>query len=181
MKRGGYEDHDGGGKRQMTNGSGGHYTAPLSPEPHREASGVAGGNEWMRHISKRTGQPFWFKPSTGEKTWQDPTTLEPSSPPGTPSGAGNRGGTDSKVEYPVRHGVGNCQYFLQNGTCKFGASCKWNHPKDRKEALREQDGEGKLHRKEQPPSSASLPVRPGQPECTFYMKTGKCKYGETCR
>ena len=26
-----------------------------------------------------------------------------------------------------------------------------------------------------------LPVRPGEKECSFFMKTGMCKYGETCR
>ncbi|XVF62627.1 hypothetical protein PTKIN_Ptkin09bG0023700 [Pterospermum kingtungense] len=27
----------------------------------------------------------------------------------------------------------------------------------------------------------SFPERPGQPECQFYMKTGDCKYGSSCR
>ncbi|CAM8893502.1 unnamed protein product [Rhodiola kirilowii] len=36
------------------------------------------------------------------------------------------------------------------------------------------------------PSSSSqkdrgLPERPGQPECQYYMKTGDCKYGSSCR
>ncbi|XP_058082195.1 zinc finger CCCH domain-containing protein 32-like isoform X2 [Magnolia sinica] len=36
------------------------------------------------------------------------------------------------------------------------------------------------------PSSSSqkehmFPERPGQPECQFYMRTGDCKYGSTCR
>ncbi|XP_030551441.1 zinc finger CCCH domain-containing protein 58-like isoform X2 [Rhodamnia argentea] len=32
------------------------------------------------------------------------------------------------------------------------------------------------HQKEQ-----SFPERPGQPECQYYMKTGYCKYGSSCR
>lgn len=36
------------------------------------------------------------------------------------------------------------------------------------------------------PSNASLrgdkfPERPGQPECQFYMRTGDCKFGATCK
>lgn len=27
----------------------------------------------------------------------------------------------------------------------------------------------------------SLPQRPGQPECQFYMRTGECKFGATCK
>ena len=27
----------------------------------------------------------------------------------------------------------------------------------------------------------SFPERPGQPECQYYMKTGNCKYGSSCR
>ncbi len=25
------------------------------------------------------------------------------------------------------------------------------------------------------------PIRPGQPDCAFFMKTGVCKFGETCK
>ena len=36
------------------------------------------------------------------------------------------------------------------------------------------------------PSSSSqkehtFPERPGQPECQYYMKTGECKFGSSCR
>lgn len=36
---------------------------------------------------------------------------------------------------------------------------------------------------EQPGSSMplSLPERPDQPECQYYMKTGSCKYGTSCK
>jgi hypothetical protein len=29
--------------------------------------------------------------------------------------------------------------------------------------------------------TAVLPQRPGEPDCAFFMKTGKCKYGDTCK
>ncbi len=25
------------------------------------------------------------------------------------------------------------------------------------------------------------PIRPGQPDCAFFLKTGTCKFGETCK
>ncbi|KAL4559420.1 hypothetical protein LXL04_031558 [Taraxacum kok-saghyz] len=31
--------------------------------------------------------------------------------------------------YPERPGEPPCQYYLRTGTCKFGASCKFNHPR----------------------------------------------------
>eukprot|EP00246_Nothoceros_aenigmaticus_P012393 TRINITY_DN3825_c0_g1_i2.p1 TRINITY_DN3825_c0_g1~~TRINITY_DN3825_c0_g1_i2.p1 ORF type:complete len:494 (+),score=18.11 TRINITY_DN3825_c0_g1_i2:438-1919(+) len=31
------------------------------------------------------------------------------------------------------------------------------------------------------PKETSFPERPGQPECQFYMKTGDCKFGISCR
>ena len=34
---------------------------------------------------------------------------------------------DSK-HYPIRPGEPDCSYFLKSGTCKFGATCKFNHP-----------------------------------------------------
>lgn len=27
----------------------------------------------------------------------------------------------------------------------------------------------------------AFPGRPGQPECQYYLRTGKCKYGRTCK
>jgi hypothetical protein len=30
--------------------------------------------------------------------------------------------------YPVRPGQGDCSFYMKTGQCKFGATCKWNHP-----------------------------------------------------
>lgn len=42
-----------------------------------------------------------------------------------------------------------------------------------------------LHHSAGPSSTSQLervfPVRPGQPECQYYMKTGDCKYGSSCK
>ncbi|KAL2613486.1 hypothetical protein R1flu_025178 [Riccia fluitans] len=43
---------------------------------------------------------------------------------------------------------------------------------------------GKVERgsvKPPPLNSKGLPMRPGENECTFYIKTGSCKYGAACR
>ena len=34
---------------------------------------------------------------------------------------------------------------------------------------------------QQPPSSGALPHRPGAQKCSFYLKTGQCKFGDGCR
>ena len=31
------------------------------------------------------------------------------------------------------------------------------------------------------PAEAGYPERPGEPECTFYLRTGTCKYGLGCK
>eukprot|EP00471_Norrisiella_sphaerica_P004966 CAMPEP_0184484076 /NCGR_PEP_ID=MMETSP0113_2-20130426/5780_1 /TAXON_ID=91329 /ORGANISM="Norrisiella sphaerica, Strain BC52" /LENGTH=87 /DNA_ID=CAMNT_0026864861 /DNA_START=812 /DNA_END=1075 /DNA_ORIENTATION=+ len=30
-------------------------------------------------------------------------------------------------------------------------------------------------------NSLGYPMRPGQPQCTYYVKTGECKFGATCK
>ncbi|KVH95063.1 Zinc finger, CCCH-type [Cynara cardunculus var. scolymus] len=73
-------------------------------------------------------------------------------------------------EYPERIGQPVCQYYMRTGMCKFGASCKYHHPRQ---------GIG---------SSSTLalnmsgyPLRPGEKECSYYLKTGQCKFGVTCK
>ncbi|KAL8490664.1 hypothetical protein ACS0TY_022607 [Phlomoides rotata] len=73
-------------------------------------------------------------------------------------------------EYPERFGQPVCEYYMRTGMCKFGASCKYHHPKH---------GLG---------SSAAIsvnvygyPLRPGEKECSYYIKTGQCKFGVTCK
>jgi hypothetical protein len=38
------------------------------------------------------------------------------------------------VEYPERVGQRDCDYYLKTGRCSFGATCRYNHPKDRQKA-----------------------------------------------
>jgi hypothetical protein len=79
---------------------------------------------------------------------------------------------ESENVYPVRPGAEDCSFYMRTGSCKFGSSCKFNHPlarkfqiaRDNKVREKEDDG-GKL----------------GLIDCKYYFRTGGCKYGETCR
>ncbi|KAG9143100.1 hypothetical protein Leryth_006360 [Lithospermum erythrorhizon] len=59
---------------------------------------------------------------------------------------------------------------MRTGTCKFGVSCKYHHPKH---------GGGSAA-----PVNLNIygyPLRLGEKECTYYVKTGQCKFGLTCK
>ncbi|XP_031118559.1 zinc finger CCCH domain-containing protein 37-like [Ipomoea triloba] len=99
---------------------------------------------------------------------------------------------------PERPSEPLCAFYMKTGTCKFGATCKFHHPKDIQIQASAQEnfstaetglidnsemiGDVKqtvtpamLH------NSKGLPIRPGEVDCPFYLKTGSCKYGATCR
>ncbi|KAH7293711.1 hypothetical protein KP509_28G038200 [Ceratopteris richardii] len=72
--------------------------------------------------------------------------------------------------YPERPGQPQCKYFIRTGNCKFGAYCKYDHPK----------------RKIFASANCSInpmgfPQRPGTEPCTFDMQYGACKFGVACR
>lgn len=60
-----------------------------------------------------------------------------------------------------------CQFFVKNGSCAYGSSCKFQHPLELA-----------------PPvfyNSFGLPRRSGEPPCKFFLKYRRCAYGHTCR
>ncbi|EPS74454.1 hypothetical protein M569_00301, partial [Genlisea aurea] len=71
--------------------------------------------------------------------------------------------------YPVREGEPDCSYYIRTGLCRFGATCRFNHPPNRKLAIATAQMKGEY------------PERIGQPECQYYIKTGTCKFGATCK
>ncbi|KAK1259548.1 hypothetical protein QJS04_geneDACA020752 [Acorus gramineus] len=71
--------------------------------------------------------------------------------------------------YPERPGELDCAYYLRTGLCRFGMSCRFNHPPNRKLAVAAARMKG------------GYPERLGQPECQYYLKTGTCKFGATCK
>lgn len=93
--------------------------------------------------------------STGEATWQ--MTL------------GCGGLSMEPGPYPERIGERDCSYYMRTGFCRFGVTCKFNHPADRKLAVAAARMKGEY------------PYRVGQPECQYYLKTGTCKFGATCK
>lgn len=94
--------------------------------------------------------PMWV-PEGGIPDWKEvPTTTE---------------------TLPERPEAADCPYFLKTQKCKFGPRCKFNHPKDKVAPLPALENT----------ESSELPERPSEPPCVFYMKTGKCKFGSTCK
>nr|XP_027087150.1 zinc finger CCCH domain-containing protein ZFN-like isoform X1 [Coffea arabica] len=71
--------------------------------------------------------------------------------------------------YPVREGEPDCSYYIRTGLCRYGATCRFNHPPNRKLAIATARMRGEY------------PERMGQPECQYYLKTGTCKFGATCK
>ncbi|KAI3768995.1 hypothetical protein L6452_00091 [Arctium lappa] len=93
---------------------------------------------------------------------------------------------------PERPSEPPCVFYMKTGQCKFGSTCKFHHPKDILITAGVENGNGgqmeaitggthvnftpaMLH------NSKGLPIRPGEVDCPFYLKTGSCKYGATCR
>ncbi|XP_044487228.1 zinc finger CCCH domain-containing protein 58-like isoform X2 [Mangifera indica] len=73
-------------------------------------------------------------------------------------------------EYPERAGQPLCKYYMRTGTCKFGSSCKYDHPRQ---------GAGSVTHVTL--NYYGYPLRPGEKECSYYLKTGQCKFGPTCK
>ncbi|XP_045800409.1 zinc finger CCCH domain-containing protein 37 isoform X1 [Trifolium pratense] len=78
--------------------------------------------------------------------------------------------------YPQRPGEKDCAHYMLTRTCKFGESCKFDHP------IWVPEG-GIPDWKEVPNvvPSETLPERPGEPDCPFFLKTQKCKFGSRCK
>ncbi|XP_044976360.1 zinc finger CCCH domain-containing protein 8-like isoform X2 [Hordeum vulgare subsp. vulgare] len=94
-----------------------------------------------------------------------------------------------------------CPHYAK-GKCKLGTNCKFSHAKDMEApssgenesentATAEAAGHnGAVHdlvsakkvaavALEQ--NSKGMPIRPGEVDCSFYIKTGSCRYGRACR
>ncbi|CAN1128708.1 Zinc finger CCCH domain-containing protein 63 [Linum perenne] len=55
---------------------------------------------------------------------------------------------------------------MRNGSCKYGSNCRFNHPDPTVQ---------------QPMAADEYPERPGQPDCSYFLKTGGCKYRSNCK
>ncbi|KAG6402364.1 hypothetical protein SASPL_139242 [Salvia splendens] len=72
--------------------------------------------------------------------------------------------------FPERPGQSECQFYMKTGDCKFGAVCKFHHPKERLIPVPD------CHL-----SPIGLPLRLGEPVCVFYSRYGICKFGPSCK
>ncbi|KAF7835860.1 Zinc finger CCCH domain-containing protein 37 [Senna tora] len=77
--------------------------------------------------------------------------------------------------YPQRPGEKDCAHYMLTRTCKFGDSCKFDHP------IWVPEG-GIPDWKEVPNvATETLPERPGEPDCPYFVKTQRCKFGPRCK
>ena len=109
--------------------------------------------------------------------------------------------------FPIRPNEPVCQYYLKHGTCKFGHTCKFNHPPHvlssgggpilpagavlmnvsglpGQQVIAINDGSGMRGDRVQHHSHQVvqlLPQRPGEPDCIYFLRNGRCKYGATCK
>lgn len=92
-------------------------------------------------------------------------------------------GYKRSASLPSRPGAQKCSHFLKTGECKFGETCRYDHPAH--EAGSDPTGGGRFTGpgpvREGDSATSGLPLRPSERECTFFMKTGACKFGEGCR
>ncbi|PSS06445.1 Zinc finger CCCH domain-containing protein [Actinidia chinensis var. chinensis] len=75
-----------------------------------------------------------------------------------------------EINFPKRPGQPDCQYYLKTGDCKFGTSCRFNHPLA-----------WLIPKTNCVLSPLGLPLRPGELPCAFYLQNGSCKFGNTCK
>ncbi|KAH9730254.1 zinc finger CCCH domain-containing protein 32 [Citrus sinensis] len=85
--------------------------------------------------------------------------------------------SDLKVNesYPQRHGVPDCVFYMRTGVCGYGDRCRYNHPRNRAAV------EAAVRATGDYPDRPGEPICQGEKECSYYLKTGQCKFGITCK
>ncbi|KAM0927559.1 hypothetical protein ACQ4PT_002790 [Festuca glaucescens] len=95
-------------------------------------------------------------------------------------------------EYPERPGEPECPFYMKNRFCKFGAQCRFNHPKDSSPTMQNPTNAKKSvasnehHQsttttlEDHMPQQQQYPERPGQPDCRYYLQFGECKFLSAC-
>ncbi|GAB2281330.1 hypothetical protein Dimus_015927 [Dionaea muscipula] len=126
------------------------YSGPVSPVPPPTGQTMAGAGYGVTQLSS----------SSPALTGPYP---EPQSSAVLPSGS-------KEDKFPQRPGQPDCKYYMKTGDCKFGSSCRYNHPPEWAASTAAYFL-----------SPLGLPLRPGTETCTFYMQNGYCKFGPTCK
>ncbi|GLT63805.1 hypothetical protein SLA2020_363390 [Shorea laevis] len=116
------------------------------------------------------------QPTVGSSSIYGMPPLSPTAPAYTgayqflPPTIGSSSSSQKESSFPERPGQPNCQYYMKNGDCKFGSSCRYHHPP-----------EGIAPKTNVVLSSMGLPLRSGVPPCAHYAQRGICKFGPACR
>ncbi|KAL6609503.1 hypothetical protein ACP70R_039472 [Stipagrostis hirtigluma subsp. patula] len=96
------------------------------------------------------------------------------------------------IVYPDRPDEPECPFYMKTGHCKFGAACKFHHPKDLTSSMRspsipkrsvtanEHHPAPRTTLQDHMNKQQQYPERPGQPDCRYYMQFGKCKFLSAC-
>lgn len=96
-----------------------------------------------------------------------------------------QGGMNNSLGYPIRPGAGECQFFLRTQSCKYGVSCQFTHPEPlgmATVAANPLSGYVAMHSGPAEGFNArGFPIRTGVAVCSFFQKTGDCKFGATCK
>jgi len=101
-----------------------------------------------------------------------------------PTGGAKPPSNPNEPPFPIRPNDPPCQYYLKNGTCKFGQTCKFHHPPHlmgKTELVGQKLSREGLEALATNGESEQLPHRPSEPDCLYYLKHGRCKYGATCK
>lgn len=67
--------------------------------------------------------------------------------------------------YPLNPDQPPCSYYMKTGTCRFGPSCRFNHPEDQSMRL----------------NAAGYPLHPEESDCVEFTSTGVCQFGAICK
>ncbi|KAG8384907.1 hypothetical protein BUALT_Bualt04G0167000 [Buddleja alternifolia] len=77
------------------------------------------------------------------------------------------GGLECSGVLPLRPYAGDCPHYVRTGTCKFGLSCRYNHPaKKTQQFIKGMDSD----------SENSVTI-----ECKYFSTAGGCRYGKSCK
>lgn len=104
----------------------------------------------------------------------------------------------SEPLFPLRYNAPVCQYYMKHGTCKFGQACKFHHPPQiagtssmmsvntntvlvNIPISQNEDRTQTMWKTKNDSNVQLLPQRLDEPNCIYFLKNGRCKYGASCR
>jgi len=173
----------------------GEAQASASSMAHAQAHAQAQAQA-QAHAAQAQAHAMMMDPNAAAMMYQSMGWMDPSMMMGHAAGYGSQGmmyapggsrvprsgvapqtGYNSKG-FPLRMGSPPCTYFAKTGDCNFGTNCKWDHPEEycslsKITAAEKAEAVGR--------NSLGMPLRPDAQPCTFFTKTGTCKFGAACK